>query len=65
MKTASTPMPTVEECSFLSVRETAAVLGMSTDATYDALHRGELPSIRVGKTFRIPVAELRRLAGLS
>lgn len=64
MKNDSISLPTVEERSFLGVRETAAVLGMSTDAIYDAINRGELPSIRVGKTIRIPVAELRRLAGL-
>lgn len=45
----------------LTVKETAATLGISTDATYDALKRGDIPSIRVGGRLLVPVARLEAL----
>jgi len=58
------PMPNATEVPFLDVRGAASVLGMSTDATYDAIARGDIPSVRVGRAIRVPVAALRRLANL-
>lgn len=45
----------------LTVKETAAKLGISTDAMYDAIKRGDVPSIRVGGRLLVPVARLERL----
>jgi len=40
------------------------LLGLSSGATYEALRRGEIPSIRIGRTFRVPTAKLREMLGL-
>jgi len=39
---------------FLSVAETAALLGVSRSTTYRLLRDGRIPSIRVGGQLRIP-----------
>jgi excisionase family DNA binding protein len=39
-------------------------LGTSRGATYDAVARGEIPSIRIGRRVVVPTAALRRLLGL-
>lgn len=41
----------------------AQILPLSRNGLYDALSRGDLPSIRVGSRVMIPVAALRRLLG--
>ncbi|WP_231510154.1 helix-turn-helix domain-containing protein, partial [Streptosporangium roseum] len=38
----------------MTVAESALLLGVHRDAAYDAVHRGELPAIRVGRAIRIP-----------
>ncbi|MEV4182230.1 helix-turn-helix domain-containing protein [Streptosporangium canum] len=38
--------------------------GHVVDAAYDAIRRGELPAIRVGRAIRIPTAKLADLLGL-
>lgn len=48
----------------MTVAETALLLGVHRDAAYDAIHRGELPAIRVGRAIRIPTAKLADLLGL-
>lgn len=48
----------------MTVAETAAVLGVHRDAAYDAVARGDLPAIRVGRAIRIPTAKLAELLGL-
>ncbi|MER5623974.1 helix-turn-helix domain-containing protein [Streptosporangium sp. NPDC002544] len=48
----------------MTVAETALVLGVHRDAAYDAVHRGDLPSIRVGRKILIPTAKLADLLGL-
>jgi len=48
----------------LSVRETAALLGLSKNACYAAVARGEIPSMKIGKRLLIPKARfLARVAG--
>jgi excisionase family DNA binding protein len=44
---------------FLLVKDVAAIFGVSRQTIYDAIERDEIPSIRLGKTIRIPVARLR------
>ncbi|WP_182909812.1 helix-turn-helix domain-containing protein [Microbispora sp. H13382] len=51
-----TPAPTDRHT--LTVPETARLLGISDDATYDAVQRGDIPSIRIGQKISIPSAKL-------
>lgn len=45
------PLP---EVRFLTVAEVAAVMRVSKMTVYRLLHAGELPSVRVGRSFRVP-----------
>ncbi len=45
----------------ISVEEAAALLGISRNTAYEAVRRGEIPSIRIGKRFLIPAAALERM----
>ena len=48
----------------LSVPEAGERLGISRNGAYAAAKRGEIPTIRIGKLLRVPVAALdRKLAG--
>ena len=57
------------ECNrttYRSVDELAKEIGISRQAAYAALHRGVIPSIRIGKRFILPrsaIAEWLRTAG--
>ncbi|MHB1538692.1 MAG: helix-turn-helix domain-containing protein [Solirubrobacteraceae bacterium] len=53
-------MPTV-----LTVEQTAAILRTGRSATYAAIHSGQIPSIRVGRSIRVPRARLAELLGES
>ncbi len=60
--------PTVEHLrsvTTVSVREAGTWLGMSTATAYRAAADGSLPTIRVGKTLRVPSPKLLALVGLS
>lgn len=48
----------------VSVDVAAQLLGISRASTFRAVHRGELPSIRLGRRIIIPTARLRELLGL-
>ena len=43
---------------------TAKALGISKQAAYDAVARGEIPHIRVGTTIRVLNAPLQRMLGI-
>jgi excisionase family DNA binding protein len=47
---------------FLTVLEAAAVLRLGKTATYDAITRGEIPSVRFGKKLRVPRGAIAHLA---
>jgi len=48
----------------LTVKEAAGLLGIGVNSAYEAIARGELPHIRIGRSIRIPRAALERfLAG--
>ena len=36
-------------------------LGIGRDASYEAARRGDIPSIRISKLLRVPVAAMERL----
>lgn len=46
-----------------SVVEAAACLGISRSLAYDAISRGEIPSLRIGKRVVVPRVALLRLLG--
>lgn len=49
----SAPRP-LGEVSFLTVAEVAALMRVSKMTVYRLVHGGELPAVRVGRSFRVP-----------
>jgi excisionase family DNA binding protein len=49
----------------LRVREVAAILRVGRNQLYEAVARGELPAVRIGRTIRIPTTALRDLLAAS
>jgi hypothetical protein len=47
----------------LSVPVAGRILDLSRQGAYDAVGRGDLPAIRIGRKVVVPVAKLRRLLG--
>ena len=47
--------------STLTVKETAELLGISRGLAFQAVARGDIPSIRIGRRILVPVARLRTL----
>ena len=48
-------------CLTVSVEEAGEILGCSRNTAYEAVRRGEIPVIRIGKLLRVPKAALERL----
>jgi len=48
----------------VSVERAGASLGISRASAYDAVRRGEIPAIRLGRRWVVLTAHLRRLLGL-
>ena len=48
----------------LTVDEAAETLGISRAFAYEAVRRGEIPSIRIGRRVLVPKAALRRMLGV-
>ena len=44
----------LSEVKFLTVAEVAAVMRVSKMTVYRLVHGGELPAVRVGRSFRVP-----------
>lgn len=49
------------EVRTISVTEAAKLLGIGRNQAYDAAHRGELPTIKIGKRLLVPVVALERM----
>jgi excisionase family DNA binding protein len=47
-------LPTVGQVQFLTVAEVATMMRVSKMTVYRLVHSGELPAVRVGKSFRVP-----------
>ena len=45
----------------LTVDEAAKFLGVGRGTAYEAVRRGEIPVVRIGKRLLVPVAALERL----
>jgi excisionase family DNA binding protein len=50
----STGSDGLREVRFLTVAEVAAVMRVSKMTVYRMVHSGELPAVRVGRSFRVP-----------
>jgi excisionase family DNA binding protein len=46
--------PALSSVKFLTVAEVAAVMRVSKMTVYRMVHAGELPAVRVGRSFRVP-----------
>jgi excisionase family DNA binding protein len=44
----------LSEVRFLTVAEVASVMRVSKMTVYRLVHNGELPAVRVGRSFRVP-----------
>ena len=53
-------MADLTEFEMLDVRDAMRVLRLSRTMVYELLKCGKLPGIKIGGTWRIPVADLRR-----
>lgn len=51
-------MEQARQARFLTVQEVATVMRVSKMTVYRLLHSGELPGLRVGRSFRVPAAAL-------
>jgi excisionase family DNA binding protein len=59
---ASGAVTSAEERLTLTVEEAASLLGISRAFAYESVHRGDIPSIRLGRRILIPRTALIRLA---
>ena len=50
-----------EDRMTMTVEEAAKRLGIGRNSAYDAVQRGEIPSLRIGKRLLVPVAALERM----
>ena len=50
-----------KERKTLSVDEVAQVLGIGRTLAYQAVRRGEIPSIRIGNRYLVPKAALEKI----
>lgn len=48
----------ISEVRFLTVAEVATVMRVSKMTVYRLVHSGELPAVRVGRSFRVPEADV-------
>ena len=45
----------------MTVDEAAEALGLSRNSAYEAVKRGDIPTIRIGRRIIVPIAALERL----
>lgn len=57
-------LPDPRQRPTLRVKEAAALLDISLAVAYEAVHRGELPVIRIGRRILVPTAALMAMVGL-
>ena len=50
--------PKLAEVRFLTVAEVASIMRVSKMTVYRMVHAGELPAVRVGRSFRVPQDEV-------
>jgi excisionase family DNA binding protein len=47
----------------ITVEEAGTILGIGRSSAYELVRSGEIPMIRLGRRFVVPVAPLRRMLG--
>jgi len=47
----------------MSVEAAGTVLGLGRSASYEAVRRGDIPAIKIGRRLLVPTAHLRALIG--
>ncbi len=52
--------PAEERIAYLSVAEVARRLRVSTMSVYRLIHSGRLAAVRVGRVYRVPLADVER-----
>lgn len=52
--------PPLTASAFLTVAEVATLMRVSKMTVYRLVHSGELPAVRVGRSFRVPEEAVRR-----
>lgn len=57
-------IPSPDDVPTMRVNEVAIELGISRASAYEAVARGEIPSIRIGRRVLVPTAALRRMLGV-
>ena len=60
-RTAAGAMAPVENRLVFTVEEAAQLLGISRSFAYEAVQRGDIPSMRIGRRVLVPKAALKRL----
>ena len=50
----------IAEAKFLTVAEVASIMRVSKMTVYRMVHAGELPAVRVGRSFRVPEDEVQK-----
>jgi excisionase family DNA binding protein len=48
-------------CLTVSVPQAGRLLGYSRNTTYEAVQRGEIPAIKIGRKLRVPLAAIERM----
>lgn len=48
------------DARFLTVAEVASIMRVSKMTVYRMVHAGELPAVRVGRSFRVPEDEVQK-----
>ena len=57
-------IPDPRERPTLRVSEVASLLGLGLGSAYEAVRRGEIPSLRLGRRILVPTAPLLRSLGI-
>lgn len=57
-------LPDPKDEPVISVERAGRVLGIARCSAYEAVRRGDIPSIRLGRRIVVPTARLRELVGL-
>ncbi|RDL51838.1 hypothetical protein BLJAPNOD_02984 [Ensifer sp. M14] len=52
-----------EEAETISVATTRRILGIGLNETYRAIHRGEIPAIKIGGSYRVLKKPLEKMLG--
>lgn len=60
-----TTLPDPYKKPTITVPEAGALLGLKRAASYAAAHRGEIPTIRIGRRLVVPTAKLLTMLGVN